>query len=73
MAIFLMSFVVITLAVLGMAVGVLCGRRALTGSCGGLKSLGGLNTACESCASPCAMRHRSEACAALPEESQNLK
>ena len=45
MATFLMSFVVITLVVLGMAVGVLCGRRALKGSCGGLTSIEGLDTA----------------------------
>ena len=58
MALFLMSFVVITLAVLGMAVGMLCGRRALTGSCGGLQSVEGFDTVCESCTSPCAMRHQ---------------
>jgi hypothetical protein len=73
MKLFVMSFLLITLAVLGMAVGVLCGRRALQGSCGGLNSLEGLEAVCESCASPCAVRHRSETGAPLPEESQNLK
>jgi hypothetical protein len=53
MAIFLMSFVVITLAVLGMAVGTLCGRRALTGKCGGLKGIESFEAVCERCASPC--------------------
>lgn len=73
MTLFLMSFVVTTLAVLGMALGALCGRRALTGSCGGLPSIEGLGTACESCASPCTIRHRSESSAPLRGKSQNLK
>lgn len=73
MAIFLISFVVITLAVLGMAVGVLCGRRVLQGRCGGLTSIEGLDTACESCASPCTIQHRSETYVPLPGASQNLK
>jgi hypothetical protein len=73
MAIFLMSFVVITLAVLGMAVGVLCGRRALTGKCGGLKSVEGCDAACEGCASPCTIRHRAEISAPLRGKSQNLE
>lgn len=53
MALFLMSFCVITLAVLGMALGVLCGRRALKGSCGGLNRIEGLEAACTSCIYPC--------------------
>ncbi len=35
MAIFLLSFLVVGLAVLGMAVGVLAGRRPIKGGCGG--------------------------------------
>lgn len=53
MALFLMSFFVITLAVLGMALGVLCGRRSLKGSCGGLNSTEGFENVCESCVYPC--------------------
>lgn len=53
MAFFMMSFLVITFAILGMALGALCGRRPLKGGCGGLNSLAGLEAACESCASRC--------------------
>jgi hypothetical protein len=55
MAIFLMSFVIIALAILGMAVGVLLGRRPIAGSCGGLGQLG---LACDSCDKPCAKKRR---------------
>jgi hypothetical protein len=40
MATFLLSFVVIVLAVLGMAVGVLAGWRPLGGGCGGADCAG---------------------------------
>lgn len=38
---FLITFVVMVLAVLGMAIGVLSGGRELKGSCGGLNSTDG--------------------------------
>ena len=41
----LLSFVLILLVITGMSVGVLNGRRAISGSCGGLNSGGG----CELC------------------------
>ena len=47
MELFLASFVVIALAILGMAVSVICGRRSIKGSCGGPRGAGG---GCESCA-----------------------
>lgn len=40
MTIFLVTFVVIGIAILAMAVGVLVGRRPIRGSCGGLERLG---------------------------------
>lgn len=58
MAFFLMSFCVIILAVLGMAVGVLCGQRALKGSCGGLSHIEGFEDACEICVYPCEKRQK---------------
>jgi len=38
--IFIATFVVITIAVMGMAVGVILGRPAIKGSCGGLNQVG---------------------------------
>ena len=55
MAIFLASFIVIALAVAGMALGVLLGRRPIAGSCGGLNALEG-GDGCGACANPCAAR-----------------
>ncbi len=40
----LLSFIVILLVIVGMSVGVMNGRRAISGSCGGLNSGG-----CELC------------------------
>ena len=58
MDVFVASFVLFLLAVLGMAVGVLAGRPAIKGSCGGLnRAADGLPT-CDFCARPCAARER---------------
>ena len=43
-----LSFVIMLLIVGGMAVGVLFGRRPISGSCGGMKTLG-LDVSCEVC------------------------
>lgn len=40
MSMFLATFVIMVLAVLGMAIGVMTGRRELKGSCGGLNNGG---------------------------------
>ena len=53
MEIFLITFTVMTLAVLGMALGVLLGRRGIKGSCGGLNTLKGLESACSACSGSC--------------------
>jgi hypothetical protein len=44
----LLSFAFMLLLVAGMAVGVLFGRKPITGSCGGMKALG-MNMECEIC------------------------
>ena len=44
----LMSFVIIALAVTGMAIGVMAGRSPIKGSCGGLNAGG-----CELCSGKC--------------------
>lgn len=64
MEIFLISFVVMGLAVLGMAAGVLLGRRPIAGSCGGLNQLG---LGCDSCEKPCAKKQKHQA-AGLPDQ-----
>lgn len=54
MTIFLVTFVVIGIAVVAMAVGVLVGRRPISGSCGGLERLG---LECDAgCDKPCPER-----------------
>ena len=58
MLIYALSFGFMLLAVLGMSVGVLAGRPAIKGSCGGLNgSMDGL-PACDLCAEPCPVRKR---------------
>jgi hypothetical protein len=56
MHVYLASFVVFLLAILGMAVGVLAGRASIKGSCGGLNRAGVGLPACDVCATPCAAR-----------------
>ena len=51
----LLSFIVILLVITGMSVGVLNGRRAISGSCGGLNSGG-----CELCSGNCRNKRAKE-------------
>lgn len=53
MEIYLFSFVVIALAVAGMAIGVLLGGRSIKGSCGGLSNVDGLDAECPICSGTC--------------------
>ena len=54
MIIFLVTFLVMGIAILAMAVGVLVGRRPIGGSCGGLERLG---LECDAgCDKPCPER-----------------
>jgi hypothetical protein len=53
MEIFLISFVVMVIALLGMGVGVLRGRSPIKGSCGGLDTLSRLGLDCSGCSEPC--------------------
>jgi hypothetical protein len=57
MTVFVLSFAVIVLAMLGLAAGVLLGRGPIAGSCGGL----GQGNACAACTSPCSKRRRARA------------
>jgi hypothetical protein len=60
MSIFIISFIVIALAVGGMAIGVMNGRRALRGSCGGLNARGGNCTSCGRDVTRCPARRHTE-------------
>jgi len=51
----LLSFIVILLVITGMSVGVLNGRRAISGSCGGLSGGG-----CELCSGNCRNKRAKE-------------
>lgn len=51
----LLSFVVILLVITGMSIGVLNGRRAISGSCGGLN-----NGGCELCSGNCRNKRAQE-------------
>lgn len=54
MTIFLVTFLVMSIAILAMAVGVLVGRRPIGGSCGGLERIG---LECDAgCDKPCPER-----------------
>ena len=59
MATVLLSFVLISLAVAGLAVGVMMGRKPLQGSCGGLNNFGE--------AGPCAL------CGGKPEKCVEIE
>ncbi|HRP96876.1 MAG TPA: (Na+)-NQR maturation NqrM [Rhodocyclaceae bacterium] len=54
MTLFIVTFVIMAIAVLGMAVGVIAGRKPIGGSCGGLGALG---LECDAgCSKPCPKR-----------------
>jgi hypothetical protein len=49
MATFVISFLVLTMIVAGMAVGVLFGRKPIRGTCGGLNNNAEGQTSCQLC------------------------
>ena len=53
----LLSLLIFLVVVIGMAIGVLWGRRAISGSCGGLNNIPGVESDCQgSCRRPCPKR-----------------
>jgi len=57
MALFLVTFFIMALAVGGMAIGVMFGRSPIAGSCGGLNAENGSGE-CQSCSRPCKAREQ---------------
>ncbi len=53
MTVYFISFIIIGLAFLGMAAGVLLGRSSIKGSCGGLSATEGLDAECPVCSGNC--------------------
>lgn len=64
MSIFIATFIIICIAVIGMAVGVLFGRSAIKGSCGGLNQVGLAGSCSGACSSEekeiCAKRKQAQ-------------
>jgi hypothetical protein len=55
----LASLLVFALAIAGLALGLLCGRRGIQGSCGGLNNIPGVVSDCGgACRRPCRKRRR---------------
>ena len=58
MSIFLASFTIMLIAVAAMAIGVILSGRSIKGSCGGINTIEGLESACGICSKPCAKRKK---------------
>ena len=58
MSVFIASFIIISIAVVGMAIGIILGRPAIKGSCGGLNQIG----LAGSCSGACSIEEK-EVCA----------
>ncbi|NGX16630.1 (Na+)-NQR maturation NqrM [Wenzhouxiangella sp. XN24] len=57
MAVFVLSFLIFATAIGAMAIGVMCGRPRIEGSCGGLNRVAGVDSDCGgACRRPCARR-----------------
>ena len=59
MTTFIATFIILVIAVLAMALGVIVSNRRIEGSCGGLSALG-IDKACD-CDRPCERRRKREA------------
>ncbi|MBV7300534.1 (Na+)-NQR maturation NqrM [Enterovibrio paralichthyis] len=66
MSVYLITFAVFVLVIAGMAIGFIVQRKTISGSCGGLGSIG-IEKECD-CPEPCDARKKREARAAKAEE-----
>ena len=57
MQVYIIAFIIIALAILGLAIGVVLSDRRLKGSCGGLNTIQGLEGSC-GCEKPCEKRRQ---------------
>lgn len=67
MSLFIITFIIISIALIGMAIGVLLGRPAIKGSCGGLNQVG----LAGSCSGVCSLEEK-EICAKQKAEQQKV-
>ncbi|UOG92255.1 MAG: (Na+)-NQR maturation NqrM [Candidatus Thiothrix sulfatifontis] len=56
MKIFLLTFLIFGLAIIGLALGWILNQRSLKGSCGGLAAIPGMEKSDCSCSNPCEKR-----------------
>jgi hypothetical protein len=54
----LICFIVMLFVFGGMAVGVLCGRPSIRGTCGGINGVKGMGDSCQMCAGVCKRENR---------------
>ena len=66
MSIFIITFIIMAIAIIGMAIGVLLGRPAIKGSCGGLNQVG----LAGSCSGVCSSKEK-EICAKRKQDQQD--
>lgn len=71
MQVFIITFFVLLIVVVAMAVGVIFGRGAIKGSCGGIGNVEGLESACDFCSEPC--EKRKQLLAVRDNDSNNMK
>lgn len=71
MTIYLITFLVFLLVIAGMAIGYIIKRKTISGSCGGLDSIG-IDKECD-CPEPCDARKKREARAAKAKEWEKNK
>ncbi|AMG31234.1 (Na+)-NQR maturation NqrM [Grimontia hollisae] len=69
MSVYLITFAVFMLVIAGMAIGFIVQRKTISGSCGGLGSIG-IEKECD-CPEPCDARKKREARAAKMQEWKN--
>jgi len=66
MSVFIATFIIIAIAIIGMAIGVIAGRPAIKGSCGGLNQIG----LSGSCSGACSATEKEE-CAKRKHNNNN--